>query len=165
MLETEGGSGGSMTKGFSKSLKSAKVIGMLCTLRVMLPSLTALTKKFQTGAMNFSRITPNIEKSKSKLQQIFDEQKPLMLFKTDLKNRLQKCDLKVDKQAEETIHSMTERYTKAMLWIIDGRFPHNILSILDAFSIFNLDNIRTITTPNVYGHSEIKGSFQSHFYY
>ena len=39
ILETEGGSGGSMAKGFSKSLKTPKFIGMLYTLRVILPSL------------------------------------------------------------------------------------------------------------------------------
>ena len=48
ILETEGGSAGSMTKGFSKSLKSPKFIGMLYTLRVMLPSLTAVSRAFQT---------------------------------------------------------------------------------------------------------------------
>ena len=62
---------------------------MLYTLRVMLPSLTALTKTFQTGAINFSKITPNIEKTKSNLQQISDKQKSLMLLKTGLKYRLQ----------------------------------------------------------------------------
>ena len=46
----------------------------------MLPSLTALSNTFQTGAINFSIITPNIENAKSKLQQILDEQKPLMLL-------------------------------------------------------------------------------------
>ena len=40
-LETEGGSGGSMGKSFPKSWKSPKFIGMLYTLRLMLPSLTA----------------------------------------------------------------------------------------------------------------------------
>ena len=63
ILENEGESDGSKAKGFSKSLKSPKFIGMLYTLRVMLPSLTALSKTFQTGAINFSRITPNIEKN------------------------------------------------------------------------------------------------------
>ena len=38
-----------------------------------------------------------------------------MLLKTDLKNRSKRCNFKVDEQVEETIHSMTERYTKAML--------------------------------------------------
>ena len=41
ILETEGGSRGSMAKGFSKLLKSPKFVGMLYTLRVKLPSLTA----------------------------------------------------------------------------------------------------------------------------
>ena len=41
ILETEGGSGGSMVKSFSKLLKNLKFIGMLYTLRVKLPSLTA----------------------------------------------------------------------------------------------------------------------------
>ena len=41
ILQTEGVSGGFMVKGFSKLLKSPKFIGMLYTLRVMLPSLTA----------------------------------------------------------------------------------------------------------------------------
>ena len=41
ILETEGGSGGSMAKGFSKLLKSPKLIGMLYALRAKLSSLTA----------------------------------------------------------------------------------------------------------------------------
>ena len=91
ILEIEGGSGSSMAKGFSKPLKSSKFIGMLHKLKVMLPSLTALSKTFQTEAINFSTITPNIEKAKSKLRQILDEQKPLLL-KSDIKNRLQKSN-------------------------------------------------------------------------
>ena len=66
--------------------------------------------------------------------------------------------MKLNEQVEKIIHSMTKRYTKAMLWNIDDRFPHNILSILDAFSIFNLDNILPNTTSSefsVYGHIEI----------
>ena len=31
-----------------------------------------------------------------------------------------------------------------MLLNIDDRFPHNVLSILDAFSIFNLDTFHRI---------------------
>ena len=132
----------------------------------MLPSLTALSYTFQIGAINFSRITPNIEKTKSKLQQILDEQKPLVLLKSDMKNRLQRCNLKVDEQVEEAIYSMTERYTRVALWNIDDRFLHNILGILDAFSIFNLDNIPTNVTSSEFsacGHSEIN-VLSNHFF-
>ena len=52
-----------------------------------------------------------------------------------------------------------------MLWNIDERFPQNVLSILDAFPVFNLDNSSTNTTSSefsVYGHSEINVLF-NHF--
>lgn len=115
-----------MTKGFTKTLKFPNVIGMLYTLTVMLHSLTALRKIFQTGAIYFSRSIPNIEKTKSKVQWILDERKPLMLLKTDLENRLQIYNLKLDKQGEEAIPSMIERCKNAMLWSIDERFPHDL---------------------------------------
>ena len=51
-----------MAKGFAKTLKSPKFLGMLYTLKVMLPSLTALSKTFQTGTIHFSRIIPNLNK-------------------------------------------------------------------------------------------------------
>ena len=40
ILESEGGTGISMAKDFIKTLKSTKFLGMLYTLKVMLPSLT-----------------------------------------------------------------------------------------------------------------------------
>ena len=110
ILETEGRSGDSMAK------KSSKFLGMFCTLRVMLLSLTALSKIFQTGSITLFKIIPNIEKIKSNLQQILDEQKPLMLLKADMKNRLQRCNMKVDEQVEEKIISMTDRNTKVISW-------------------------------------------------
>ena len=53
-----------------------------------------------------------------------------------------------------------------MLWNIDDRFSHNVLSIFDAFSVFNLDNVPTNTTSSefsVYVHSEINVLF-NHFF-
>ena len=53
-----------------------------------------------------------------------------------------------------------------MLWNIDDRFPHNVLSILDAFSILTLDNIPTNTTSSqfrVYGYSDIN-VLSNHFF-
>ena len=35
---------------------------------------------------------------------------------------------------------MTERYSKAILWNTDERFPHDVLIILDTFSIFTSRN-------------------------
>lgn len=55
-----------MTKGFTKTLKFPNVIGMLYTLTVMLHSLTALRKIFQTGAIYFSRSIPNLKKKQNR---------------------------------------------------------------------------------------------------
>ena len=74
-----------------------------------------------------------------------------MLLKSDLKNRLQRCNLRADEQAEVTIHSMTERCRISM------KDFHNLLSVLNAFSVFNFDNILTNTTSSefsVYSHSK-----------
>ena len=53
-------------------------------------TLTSLRRAFQTEAINLSRITPNIEKTKSKQQKILDEEKPLKLLKTIVKIKFTK---------------------------------------------------------------------------
>ena len=83
-----------------------------------------------------------------------------MLLKSGLKNRLQRCNLKADEQAEVTIHSMTERHRISM------KDFHNLLSVLDPFSIFNFDSILTNTTSSefsVYSHSKIN-VLSNHFF-
>ena len=62
---------------------------------------------------------------------------------------------------------MTDRNTKAISRNVEDRFLHNVLNILDAFSIFNLDNIPTNTTSsvfNVYGQSGIN-FLSNHFFW
>ena len=161
VLEMEGGNWGSMAKGFAKTLKSPKFLGMLYTLKVMLPSLTALSKTFQTGAIHFSRI--NLNKSKAKLQRLLTEGKPLNLLKDDVDKRLTSCGLK---DAEEKVHSMTGRYTNEMIWNINERFPSDVMNIIEAFSIPNLESIPTDQSSHeftVHGNHEVN-VLSSHFF-
>ena len=83
-----------------------------------------MSKTFQTGAKHQHQTLP------------------LMLLKTEMENRLQRYTLKLDEQVEKAIHSMTEKYKKAMLWNIDERFPRGALLLLGAFSIFNFRHIK-----------------------
>ena len=132
----------------------------------MLPSLTALSKRFQTGAVNFSRIAPNVDKTTTKRQQLFNEDKAMELLKEDIKKRLEPCNLVINQKAEEKINSITERYVKAMIWNIDERFPCNVLNILDAFSIFNLENVPTNQSSSefsIYGCSDVE-ILSKHFF-
>ena len=52
-----------MARSIAKTLKT--FLGMLYTLKVMLPCLTALSKSFQTGTINFTRIAPMVVKTKT----------------------------------------------------------------------------------------------------
>ena len=81
---------------------------MLYTLTVMLPSLTALGKTFQSGAINFSRIVPNVLKTKTKLQQLFHNGKTVNLLKDDLQTRLRSCHLQINEEQEGIITDMAE---------------------------------------------------------
>ena len=47
--------GGAMALGLLKKMDSVEFLGLLYTMKFMLPSLTALSKTFQTSAINFSR--------------------------------------------------------------------------------------------------------------
>ena len=103
----------------------------------MLPSLTALTKTFQTGAIDLSKITKSKSKSKttkSNLQQISDKQKSLMLLKTGLKYRLQNWNLNTDNQIEETIHDMTHDQKTHKNNVMENGW--NILTCLMYFGCF-----------------------------
>ena len=166
LLENEGGAGGAIAKGFGKTLRGPKFLGMLYTLKVMLPSLTALSKTFQKGAITFSKIIPNVAKTKAHLQKHFENETPLKLLKGEVTSRLQRCNLVIAERDEESVKSITERYTKAMIWNIEERFQSDVLGILDAFGIFNLDSIPTHASSNefsIYGNNEVK-TLSEHFF-
>ena len=56
-----------MAKKIVKKLKSSKFLGILYTLKVILPTLTELSKIFPTEAINISSIMSNVLKTKNKL--------------------------------------------------------------------------------------------------
>ena len=120
-----------MGKGFARKLKSLNFLGMLYTLKAMLPSLTALSKTFQSGAINFSRIVPNVLKTKTKIQQLFDKVKTVNLLKDDLQTRLRSCHLQINEEQERIITDIAERYVKAMIWNINERFSSDVLEVFD----------------------------------
>ena len=120
-----------MGKGFARKLKSLNFLGMLYTLKVMLPSLTALSVTFQSGAINFSRIVPNVLKTKTKIQQLFDKVKTVNLLKDDLQTRLRSCHLQINEEQERIITDIAERYVKAMIWNINERFSSDVLEVFD----------------------------------
>ena len=84
--------------------------GRLYTLKVILLSLTTLSKTFQRGAIKFSQIIPNTGKIKSKLKWPFERKNDLLtLLIGKIDKKLQYCSLVIDKHTEKKIKNMTER--------------------------------------------------------
>ena len=61
---------GSTASGLLKKIRYYKFLGTLYLLKNILPSLTGLSKTFQTGSLNFSRISPAINRCKSKFLEV-----------------------------------------------------------------------------------------------
>ena len=95
--------GGAMASGLLKKMDSVEFLGLLYTMKFMLPSLTALSKTFQTGAINFSRIKPNLEKTKAQLQNTATQQTALKKLKSDVNGRLALCELNMSEHQEKVI--------------------------------------------------------------
>ena len=60
----------SLATGLLEKIKDHEFLGTLYLLKYMLPNISALSKTFQTGSLNFSRIVPAISRCKTKIQEI-----------------------------------------------------------------------------------------------
>ena len=94
---------GVMASGLLKKMDSAEFLDLLYTMKFILPSLTALSKTFQTGGINFSRIKPNLEKTKAQLQNTATQQTALKKLKSDVNGRLALCELNMSEHQEKVM--------------------------------------------------------------
>ena len=58
--------------------------------------LKIFEKSKKNGATNFSRVIPNVLKTKTKLQLIFVEGKPMKLLNDNLQERLNRCNFQIN---------------------------------------------------------------------
>ena len=64
---------GPLAGGLLKKITNYEFLGTLYLLKHMLPNLTALSKVFQTGSLNFAMITPSLTKCKAKLEEVAEK--------------------------------------------------------------------------------------------
>ena len=98
--------GGTITSGLLKKMDSVEFSGLLYTMKFMLPSLTALSKTFQTGAINFSRIKPNLEKTKAQLQTTAIQQTALKKLNSDVNGWLALCELNMSEHEDKVMEHL-----------------------------------------------------------
>ena len=74
--------------GLLKKTDNVRFIGTLYILRELLPELSTLSKTFQTGSFNFSRVGRSIEKTKRNMNSFVSNDTPLNKLLEDVKGRL-----------------------------------------------------------------------------
>lgn len=118
----------------------------------MLPNLSALSKTFQTGSLNFSRIVPSINICKSKILEIESNGKILNELKKDC--RLAPLQIILTSNQEDRIRSLISKYIRKN---IDERFPLDSCGVLSSFSIFDIDLLPSQSSPAflVFGKEEL----------
>ena len=150
-------SSGSLAIGLLKKIKDHEFLGTLYLLKCMLPNISALSKTFQTGSLNFSRIIPSINRCKTKIQEIEQNGKVWDELEKDLGGRLRSLNITLTDIQERRIKSLVGKYANSICQNIAARFPSNSCEILTAFSIFDVDLLPTRSSPafSVYGNEEI----------
>ena len=122
--------GGAMASGLLKKMDSVEFLVLLYTMKFMLASLTALSKTFQTGAINFSRIKPNLEKTKAQLQNTTTQQTALKKLKIDVNGRLALCELNMSEHQEKVMKHLYICFYQHFLLICDytGCYAYELLN-------------------------------------
>ena len=130
---------------------------MLYLLKNILPSLTELSKTFQTGNLNFSIMSPAINRCKSKILEVAKDYRVIQQLIDDLIGRLKEFNIILKESEEIRITNMVEKYAKSMCNIIEARFPQTTCKILESFGIFDIELMPMSTSPSfcVYGRNEI----------
>ena len=79
-------------------------------MKFILPNLSTLSKLFQTGGLNFPRIIPCLEKTKSKIMSVANENQAFNELEKDLAGRLRLCDTELTDFMKQSIKRGIRRY-------------------------------------------------------
>lgn len=149
--------------GLLKKMKTPQFIGAIYIFRNVLPILARLSKLFQYGTVNFSRIRPALQASKHDLQVVVDAGIVLTELKKDVDERLALTDIHPTPYQYEMISTMLNKYVSALKENLDRRFD-DALPVISSFSIFDPTAIPPSDVPlSNYGVKEVD-ILASHFY-
>ena len=93
-----GNTEGASAKGLLNKMNIQDFLSVFYMLNFMLPHLTVLSKTFQKGELNVSRIASNIDKTKFKINTVTQQNKILNQFQEDTVNHLSACEITINKK-------------------------------------------------------------------
>ena len=149
--------------GLLKRMKSLKFVGGIYILREILPILSTLSRTFQQGTINFTRISPALKATKFALDEVVNSERVGDLLKSDLADngRLAVCEIKATTSGLDAVATMLKKYVEALKKNIDDRFQDS-LPILSSFRIFNPEDILEDELAS-HGNEEIR-ILSNHFF-
>lgn len=127
-------------------------------LQHILPNLTTLSKVFQTGSLNFSKIIPSLEKCKAKIQDIVEKDEVFKDLERNIDGRLSSLNIKLTQMQRARIQSLPKKYADSLFKNLEDRFPKTSCKILESFTIFDPDLLAQALPEElkVYGVGEIR---------
>ena len=153
--DEEGGSTGATAAGVLKKV-DMEFLAVLYVLKLILSYLSTLSKTFQSGELNFSRIKPAIEKTTHRIKDLAEKQKPFTELKQDLVTHHVFCEKELSAENEKQVKLYTEKYAESVIGNIHECFPEDMLSVLGSFFIFNVENFPSISdSEEFYGDESI----------
>ena len=154
-VKGEGASTGATAAGVLKKV-DMEFLAVLYVLKLILSYLSTLSKTFQSGELNFSRIKPAIEKTTHRIKDVAEKQKPLTELKQDLATHHVLCEKELSAENEQQVKLYTEKYAESIIGNIHECFPEDMLSVLGSFSIFNVENFPSSSdSEEFYGNESI----------
>ena len=139
---------GFTASGLLKKISHYEFLGGLYLLKSILRSLTGLSKTFQTGSLNFSRISPAINRCKSRTLEAVNYFRVIQQLKEDRKGRLKELNIILKKYEEIRITNLVEKYVKLMCNNIEARFPQTTCKNLELFGIFDIELLPVSSLPS-----------------
>lgn len=144
--------------GLYQKLKCVKFIGIIYMLVEVLPLLTVVSKTFQIGTIDFSKIGPTLEYTTEKLIAVKENKSPIKRLKDDLKEgqRLSELGITATEHQIQLIENHMNSYIDELIKNIDRRF-RDCLPVLSAVSVFDPLKVPGKDSPGFksYGKSQI----------
>ena len=84
--------------------------------------MTGISKTFQTGSLNFSRISPAINRCKSKILDVAEDDRVIQQHKEDLNGRLKELNIILKKSEEIRITNLVENMQNQCATILKQGF-------------------------------------------
>ena len=139
-------------------MKDVKFIGTVYILAEVLPHLSNLSKAFQRGTVDFSRIQPTIEYTKEKLDEAVESKSPINRLKTDLleNGRLGILDMNASLYQLQVLENLLSNYVDVLEANIDNGFRES-LPVVSAWSIFHSLKVPNKEHPSfkTYGKKQV----------